>query len=164
MCSHYTRLSGVMVTRLTLHEKTSGSILDWVDKKFFLFGSSFDLWTSRVQSERSTDWAIPPFMFKTLYFNSTILLAHFTKTFQNDFTQHALLRMRSALRMRHAQGTEILSHMSISSTLQTPIEIPMMLIWNNNYYPSMTRILMNTLFDIRIYTLSDLGHSSNLTG
>ena len=51
-------------------------------------------------------------MFKTLYFNSTILLAHFTKTFQNDFTQHALLRMRNAPRMRHAQGTEILSHMS----------------------------------------------------
>ena len=39
-------------------------------------------------------------------------LAYFTKTFQNGFTQHALLRMRSALRMRHVQGTDILSHMS----------------------------------------------------
>ena len=153
MCSHYTRLSGVMLTRLTLHQKTSGSILDWVNKKFFLFGSTVSISEPLACKASVLPIELYPRSCSKHFILTLQSSCTFYKTFQNDFTQHALLRMRQKF-----------CPTCLSLTLQPPIQIPMMLIWNNNYYPSMTRILMNTLFDIRIYTLSDLGNSSNLTG
>ena len=50
------------IRRLTTDQEIPGSSPGRVDKNFFfLEAQSFDLWTSRLQSERSADWAIPPF-------------------------------------------------------------------------------------------------------
>ena len=73
------------IRRLTTDQEIPGSSPGRVNKKF-LEAQSFDLWTSRLQSECSTDWAIPPFSSYT--FN------------KNVFTERALLRMRRAQLVR----------------------------------------------------------------
>ena len=89
---------------LTTDQEIPGSSPGRVDKIFFFGSTEFRSLNLSLAKRALYRLSYTPFMFNTLLFEVYNPLAYFTKTFQNVFIQDSLLRMRSALRMRTAQG------------------------------------------------------------